>query len=261
MSDMKEIINNKSNNINKEKIYEPCKMNNKEDITDKEKVIEIAIAFLNYPPKRINSILDGFLVSHPFIDTVMVMGFDKKIFNIYDEPEKFIEWKKDFARLIKNDFSINSIFVRILKPYRLIFFKYCSEYLSKKDFAEYLSFCYTTVENIMSDKNVTVSEIIKFFKCADKEYLMNKSEYEKYISLPEMVTIYRGVSDVKYKMGISWTLVKEKAEWFANRFTADGFVYKIDIPNKHILAYFEDGGEEEIILDICKINKKQISEI
>ena len=68
-----------------------------------------------------------------------------------------------------------------------------------------------------------------------------------------VVTIYRGVGSEKYRDGISWTLAKSKAEWFATRFTDNGIVYSAKVKSKDILYYISERGEEEIIVDPKKL--------
>lgn len=67
------------------------------------------------------------------------------------------------------------------------------------------------------------------------------------------VTIYQGVGSEKYLDGISWTLAKSKAEWFATRFTDNGIVYSAKVKSKDILYYISERGEEEIIVDSKKL--------
>ena len=68
---------------------------------------------------------------------------------------------------------------------------------------------------------------------------------------PEVVEVYRGITDYnkKYVKALSWTLSKKTAEWFADRFSSKGIIYKALIPKEHILAYFNGRNEKEIVLD------------
>ena len=68
-----------------------------------------------------------------------------------------------------------------------------------------------------------------------------------------IVTIYRGVGSEEYRDGISWTLDREKAEWFATRFTEDGVVYSAKVKSNDILYYISDRGEKEVIVDPKKL--------
>lgn len=157
--------------------------------------------------------------------------------------------------------GLRAKFFHITTPYKLTFFKYINEYLNKKDFSETLISCYTEMEVIADETNVKKTEIIKWFEKADKKYLMDKEDYEKYTSLPEKLTIYRGVRNPEYKYEMSWTLSKSKAEWFANRFDSDNpIVLKVLIDKKDILCYTNDRGEDEVIINPKKIDKEKVVE-
>jgi hypothetical protein len=79
-------------------------------------------------------------------------------------------------------------------------------------------------------------------------YLMSEEEDNAMRSLPQMVTIYRGTS-FKNEKGLSWTLSKEKAEFFAQRFNASkGRVLEKQVDKDQILAVFLGRGESEVIL-------------
>ena len=72
------------------------------------------------------------------------------------------------------------------------------------------------------------------------------------------ITVYRGVNQGGKPSGLSWTTDKEKAEWFANRWSnfgvKDGEVYVMLITDPScVLAYFSDRNESEVIIDTIKI--------
>ena len=126
--------------------------------------------------------------------------------------------------------------------------------MSKKEYAEILKSCWITTEFTTNNPNVKITEFISWFKESDKNFLMNKKELQIYNNLPETITIYRGVGDSNFKNGISWTLDKDKAIWFSNRFNyEDRHVYKATIHKEDILAYIDERNEKEIIIDTNKI--------
>ena len=78
---------------------------------------------------------------------------------------------------------------------------------------------------------------------------MNKAEYEAFCKLPEHLTIYRGY--VKNPAGLSWTLDKDKAQWFAKRFSSrfgEGRITSKQITKDKVFAYLSRRSEEEIII-------------
>jgi hypothetical protein len=66
-------------------------------------------------------------------------------------------------------------------------------------------------------------------------------------NLPETVEIYRGCTNGLNEDGISWTLNRDKAEFFANRYSKGGIILSKQISKKEILAVFNGRGEAEVI--------------
>lgn len=141
----------------------------------------------------------------------------------------------------------------IRKPYLPTFFKCISQYLSEEDFSKFLAYIWTIVEYPNNDKNVSKFELVKYFKKANKEFLMEAKELKYLNRLPDEIIVYRGVKDNKYAKSLSWTMKKSVAKWFVERFDADGEVYKAKIQKKDVLAYFNGRNESEIVLDYRKL--------
>lgn len=87
--------------------------------------------------------------------------------------------------------------------------------------------------------------------------LMTNDEIDYLEKLPEKLTIYRGMTETELEsgnFGVSWTLKKERAEFFANiyvRNTATNHlkkvVHQIIIKKSKVIAFFNDRQEFEII--------------
>jgi hypothetical protein len=71
---------------------------------------------------------------------------------------------------------------------------------------------------------------------------------KKLKSSPKVIKVYRGVGSKSTKDGISWTLSKKVANFFANRFGNSGEVQQKEIHSSEIIDYLTDRGEEEIFL-------------
>lgn len=87
----------------------------------------------------------------------------------------------------------------------------------------------------------------------DVHLMMDPDERAVFDSLPDTVTVHRGCGDDSGAgvEGLSWTLSREKAEWFARRFTTDdspGRVLTRTVPKSVIAAYLARRGEDEIII-------------
>lgn len=104
------------------------------------------------------------------------------------------------------------------------------------------------------DVNVTRQEIIKLFRLGGR-IVMDSEEQAEFDKLPEQLTIYRGITDYnkKHIKGISWTLDIDIASYFAHRFRCKGKVYKATIQKKYVLAYYQNRGENEVVVDYRKL--------
>jgi len=129
--------------------------------------------------------------------------------------------------------------------------------LNEKDFNTYLDEGYTLTEFPTLSGKKPLKEM---FDNSNPKLLMEKKDYEKYLKLPDKVTVYRGLqhktADIK---SLSWTLDKDVATFFAKRWVNAGIqkkinpVYKAKIDKEHIYMYDNEREEEEIVLDYTKL--------
>lgn len=102
----------------------------------------------------------------------------------------------------------------------------------------------------------------------DRHYLMEDFEREAFDRLPEVMTVYRGANHDTRK-GLSWTLSRNVAYFFATRWGARDRIYRMQIDKSDVIAYFTRRGEAELILhpdawtepeldcDTSRLTKKQ----
>lgn len=118
-----------------------------------------------------------------------------------------------------------------------------------------------TMQEKFHDCGIAKTKLIRFMKMADKE--INLPDNIEQLSDDDMVTIYRGVRVNNYK-GLSWTINKQRAEWFAKRFGINGekgYVFTGQIKKKDIIAFFDSRNEEEAVCDYRKVKDIQCEEI
>lgn len=124
---------------------------------------------------------------------------------------------------------------------------------------------YCTSDNIYAQiKNSQFSFDIKGYISSMKKQninfldLMNEEEISYYNNLPEVFTVYRGMSNAEYNSqdyGISWTLSRNTAEKYVycesnNVQKGEGGVAHIEISKKSIITVFSVHGDSEIIYKI-----------
>lgn len=153
---------------------------------------------------------------------------------------------------IKKGFDIDYILSFCPASDKIKTFSKYADKLSDKEYWSYLNECYTMQDYSIAPYALTVN----LFKSnrKEKDFLMSDSEREVIKSLPNEVTIYRGMSKDEYKSKkyrFSWTLNKSIAEMFAKRnrllYKTEFIVCELIIPKDKIIAYFEDREESEII--------------
>lgn len=134
------------------------------------------------------------------------------------------------------------------RPYRVEAFCEIESYMDDKAYFELLGSIWSDSENIGRNLDLW-KELLFETRFTNQEYFMDEKEREAFNKLPDQLTIYRGHQGVN-KDGLSWTLSQEKAEWFANRFSADGKVVSKTIAKDQIFAYLSGRNEEEIIIKL-----------
>jgi len=79
---------------------------------------------------------------------------------------------------------------------------------------------------------------------------MEQEERKALAALPDRLTIYRGVHIKKGTLrGLSWTLDRERAEWFANRWAKRRpYLVQAQVLKSDVRAHFLDRGEAEIVV-------------
>ena len=221
--------------------------------TDLQAVKALARAFLYFEPEETD--YSPLVIKHPFTDSGIV-GIQKKggdicIGNILENSTDLNAWRKQTAAMIDRCDSAMQIAYLLTKSYSFGFLKYAQPHLDKADLSKLLAYMWVHTEQPNNDPNLSKHRLLSLFGTADPTVLMDEDEYLAYQSLPDTVTVYRGVTSLNADniRALSWTLDYEKAEWFAHRFGEDGTVYEAQIDKEHILALFLSRGEAEVIVD------------
>lgn len=166
---------------------------------------------------------------------------------------RMYEQKKRELRIAKKEKQWSRFVFLHERPYRLQAFLEIQDQLSNTAYWRLLADIWVDTENSWQNK----SKWQKLFNSPrpHSNYLMNETEYNFLLSLPEEITIYRGCS-AHNEDGLSWTFSKEKAEFFAHRWdiTRDdgkgikGKVIERKVQVSDIRAIFFGRGESEVIL-------------
>lgn len=199
----------------------------------------------------------GFIVCHPFTNTTVAMVEVNGKPEMVDitVKENYEKWKNFIFDVIDRCDKVIKIYMMFGQSWRLTFLKYAKDYINDKTFTELFADAWVQSENPNMDNNVTLKELISWFKRAKKDVLMETDDYAVWEALPDEFTVYRGVSVGRKEHGLSWTRNYDKAEWFANRF-GEGYVLKATIRKENALAYLNTRNEDEIVVDVFAIKDK-----
>lgn len=139
------------------------------------------------------------------------------------------------------------------RPYRIEAFIRIEKNLKDPEYWKLLGLVYIDSENIHEFKE----EWIKLLSSKRTGYqaIMRPEDFSIYCTLGPRFKVYRGFRHMSFKKGFSWTLSKEKAQWFASRFGGTGKVTSKVVPRYHILAYLDGRGEQEILLRPDRVYK------
>lgn len=140
------------------------------------------------------------------------------------------------------------------RPYRLNAFDEVEHDLDDDQYWELLSGIWVDTENFW--QNV---DLWKYFWDASRpgrEKVMDEDEKKIFDALPAEFVIYRGFTHEDAETGLSWTLDKKKAQWFAKRFSSaerdaknPPKVASTKVSKDLIYAYLDSRGEKEIVVD------------
>jgi hypothetical protein len=161
----------------------------------------------------------------------------------------YLQKKNDLEKAIAEK-KFNQFIYLHERPYRLQAFISIAKDLPDEKYWSILSGIWTDTENQW--QNLEQWKELLSANRYDRHYLMDESEIELLNSLPELVTIYRGCVKGLNEDGLSWTLDKAKAEFFANRFGKEGIILEREIPKSDIIAVLTGRGESEVICEVKK---------
>lgn len=209
-----------------------------------------------------------FIISHPFAGMTCMPVVTKH--PISDQSRTFqsqfityldintetgrTEWMKATSARINDAKNIFDILMLMHKPYQLMFLNMCVPYVTPATLGNALRRTWPHVENISTDPNLSPRDLAKLFKNSDPRTLMSPKDKHTFDSLPDIVTVYRGVTSVNkhIRNAFSWTTDKIVAEWFANRFDSKyKAVWTMNVPKKRILCCF-DSSEHEVIVNMYR---------
>lgn len=224
-------------------------------------------------------------IKHPLVNEIVMADLDDKIPEDFKkailpkgyDAETFgdayvvkINFKQELLDEAINQEDWNKVFMLIEKPYRLSWLEENYDLITdEKAYYEFLKDAYIQSEFPM-DSFYDYEDLLKLFWYKDyPKLMMDTDELGFYSQLPQEITIWRGIRVVEEldeeNIGFSFTLDKEKAEWFAKRFSKDGrgtpMLIEAKVDKGDILSVFLNRGEEEVLASPDNIEIVSIQEL
>jgi hypothetical protein len=196
-------------------------------------------------PELKASIIDGGLFNRKSIQHPLVIG-DLGMMPNSDYNKQLIR-KQERLKEFENDKNFESYLFLIEKPFRVTSFSELVKQnkikrLSKK-YWKILSFLWTDSENIFQNKELW-DDLLK--DKTNSHFFMSKKDLNFFNSLENEFMVYRGYTH--WENGYSYSLDKERAVFFANRFGQNGKVKEMLVKKEDVFAYTNSREENEIII-------------
>jgi hypothetical protein len=199
---------------------------------------------------------------------ILPKGLDAETFgDAYVQKINFKQGQLDEAISQQN---WDKVFMLIEKPFRLSWLEENIDLIKDdKQYYDFLKDAYMMTEFPMNGFSNYRDLLHLLYAKDNPKLMMDKEELKLLNSLPNEVKIWRGVKvdDVldEDNIGLSFTLNKDKAIWFAERFSQAGVSQAILIEavvNRFdILSIFLNRDEEEVIVNPEYIKIKKIIEL
>jgi hypothetical protein len=148
------------------------------------------------------------------------------------------------------------------KPYRMSVFLRVCDRMSDRDYWRALGSLWLETENLHEDQDEWVAALTAS-RPGRTEWLMDEAERAVLARLDEQVTVYRGFRRPGRHLAPSWTLDRERAEWFARRpldpHGSGGYLATSTVAKSSVIAYFAGRGEQEIVLSPGELPEPHIA--
>lgn len=135
------------------------------------------------------------------------------------------------------------------RPWRLLAFDFYACYMSDSDYWHNLGWIYRDSENLDQLQPLVVRLLSSTRK--QRKRLMTAGDRRMLDSLPRGIRVYKGFPEgYDYTSEFSFTTNINTAVWFAQRFGSEHpRVLTGRVPKSKVLAYMNDRGEHEILVD------------
>ena len=191
------------------------------------------------------------MIRHPLIT---YFGYE---YGKWDQNERLNTWLRQKQEAVQKAVEKQDWLMVLMlheKPSRIGALLEYGPRMSDEEYFEKLGDMWIDVENLWQYQLVIPGLLRPRNRDNSKRRLMMDAEEQtKFDELPDVFTVYRGCGPAN-EDGWSWTLDREKADWFAERFAGDdpddfnGLVLIGECQHNAVIAYLSRRSEEEILV-------------
>jgi hypothetical protein len=193
------------------------------------------------------------IVHHHFFNGVITPGYCRRVNRIYltikEEYEEAAK-QRDYRRMID----------LVETPYKMEWLEKLAPEMSDADYWAALGVWYTEQEFFDQAQLRRLFAVDRPYR----EHLMDEEDRAALAQLPETFEVHRGYG--KTANGWSWTIDRDKAIWFAQRFAGVSsdkppMLATGSVDRSAVVAYFGGRGESEIVVDPKKVKRVTKTEL
>lgn len=181
-------------------------------------------------------------ISHPLVTGIFLEGLAEN----YNQQ---LLSKRSYLQKCFDTKNWNQYVFTHERPYRLNAFVEIQKHLTDTEYWKLLGRIWSDSENIWQEKSAW-KRCLKS-KRQGREFFMSERDRNFLKSLPDELTIYRGYTKGCNRDGFSYTLSRDKAVWFSNRFQNKklkaGLITRV-VRKEDVFAYIDSRNEKEIII-------------
>lgn len=185
----------------------------------------------------------GHVLQHPLVYSVPhAPAFNRLVNKQFEEKKKTVDALRAAA-------NWNGYIYMHERPYRLDAFEQVSGELDDSTYWRLLGSLWTGCENVHQClqrwRDLWLDHRPK------RILSMDFAERKELAKLPAILTVYRGFSAYSGEEGMSWTLSRDTAVWFANRYKDENDPAQIasgTVRKDNVLAHFIGRNEREIVV-------------
>lgn len=152
--------------------------------------------------------------------------------------------KKEQAEQAKRDGAWSTWITLHERPYRFSALHQVMHLMTDFDFWQTFGWVWTDSENIWQN-HTTIEEMLRVGR-SRRELMMDDDDRNALKLMDDKLVVHRGHT-AQNPRGLSWTLDRDKAVWFAKRFSQKGFVTSGVVLKSNVIAYFSGRNESEIV--------------